>query len=47
MKYLNEINEAIVRAARLQLKTPTFKPQKGLLLNAQALQDVPQRGIVN
>jgi hypothetical protein len=47
MKCLNEINEAIVRAARLQLKTPTFKPQKGLLLNAQALQDVPQRGIVN
>ena len=42
MKCLNEINEAIVRAARLQLKTPTFKPQKGLLLNAQALQDVPE-----
>lgn len=42
MSYLNEMNEAIARAARLQLKTPIFKPQKGLLLSAQALQEIPE-----
>ena len=35
MSYLNEMNEAIARAARLQLKTPIFKPQKGLFIERQ------------
>jgi hypothetical protein len=41
MAYIDEINEAIARAARLGLKTPDFQAVEGQLLTQKVFQDIP------
>lgn len=41
MAYLDDINAAIARAAKLGLKAPAFQPVEGQLLTQKVYQDIP------